>query len=59
MSSRMKIISKRRAQHLTTRTMIGNYRKGTKSSNSHFSGNTKIKKDIGVPLYNILRHVGV
>jgi hypothetical protein len=44
MSSRLKIVSKRMAQHLTTRTMIGNYKKGKKGSNSHFSGHTKIKK---------------
>jgi len=42
MSSRLKIVSKRMAQHLTTCIMIGKYKKGTESSYSHFVGRTKI-----------------
>jgi hypothetical protein len=44
MSSRLKIVSKRMAQYLTTHTVTVNYKKGTKCSNSHFSGIPKEKK---------------
>jgi len=38
MSSRLKIVSKRMAQHLTTHTMIGNYKKEQKVQILIFQG---------------------
>lgn len=59
MSSRRNIVSKRMAQHLTTCTMIGNYKKRNEKLKFSFFRAYQNKKDTGVPLYNIKAHVGI